>query len=420
MRRAPLFPQLLACCLTLACGDRIADPDARSDVALREQAESLAQRCLILDGHVDVPMRLHSSRAEDGSLAEDISNRTEKGEFDYARATEGGLDAAFLSIYIPARYEETGGGKELADELIDLVESLVESAPDKFALARSPDDVRRNKAAGQISLAMGMENGTALEGKIENVAYFHERGIRYITLTHSKDNHLGDSSFDDAHTHGGLTEFGRRVVGEMNHVGIMIDVSHISDEAFWEVMELSQTPVIASHSSCRHFTPGWERNMSDEMIQALARNGGVIQINFGSYFVDEEVRQAREERRAELRTLLQERNAESTSPEARPIIREFLAEHPLPDTSAARVADHIEHVIELVGIDHVGLGSDFDGVGGALPTDLADASQYPTLILALLERGYAPEQIEKICSGNVLRAWQAVEDFARDAQENGA
>ncbi len=420
MRRETLLAPFLAAGLALACGDSTPGPGAGDAAALRDQARALARDQLILDGHIDVPMRLYRSRAEGGSLAQDISGRTESGNFDYERALEGGLDAAFMSIFVPARYEAEGGGKKLADELIDLVEGMVERFPDRFALARDPQEVRRNKAAGRMSLPMGMENGTPLEGELGNVAYFAERGIRYITLTHSRDNPLGDSSFDDAHTHAGLSEFGRQVVAEMNRVGIMIDVSHVSDDTFWDVLETSETPVIASHSSCRHFTPGWERNMSDEMIRALASRGGVIQINFGSYFVDDDVRLARERRRADLRNLLEARGLEGASPEARDTIVEFYAAHPLPAVTAERVADHLEHVIELAGIDHVGLGSDFDGVGDALPADLADVSQFPNLILALLERGYTPEEIEQISSGNALRVWQAVEDFARSVRESGA
>ncbi len=361
-------------------------------------------------------MRLHAGRREDGSLSEDVSSRTERGEFDWVRAKAGGLDAPFMSIFVPSLSEDAGGAKELADELINLVRGLVENSPDRFALARSPAEVRENKAAGRISLPMGMENGTPLEGELENVAYFHGRGIRYIGLTHSRDNHLGDSSFDDSRTHGGLSEFGRRVVKEMNRVGIMIDVSHLSDESFWDVVALSRTSVIASHSSCRHFTPGWERNMSDEMIEGLADHGGVIQINFASYFVDEEYRQARELRNEKRDEFLEQAGLEWGSPEGRAAAAAFYAEHALPPTTAERVADHIDHAIALAGVDHVGLGSDFDGVGGALPTDLADVSQYPNLIRILLERGYTDEEIGKIASGNVLRVWQATEDFARAAQ----
>ena len=407
MRPAPPLTLLVACCLAWGCSQQEATPDA----------VAVAQRHLILDGHIDVPMRLYGGRSEDGSLSEDVSSRTERGEFDWVRAVAGGLDAPFMSIFVPSNYEETGGGKQLADELIDLVRGLVESAPDKFALARSPAEVRENKAAGRISLPMGMENGTPLEGKLENVAYFHGRGIRYIGLTHSRDNHLGDSSFDDARTHGGLSEFGRRVVLEMNRVGIMIDVSHLSDESFWDVLALGRTPVIASHSSCRHFTPGWKRNMSDEMIEGLADQGGVIQINFASYFVDDEIRRAREQRNEQRDAFLEQAGLQWRAPEARKALAGFYAKNPPPPTSAERVADHIDPAIALVGVDHVGLGSDFDGVGGALPTDLADVSQYPNLVRVLLARGYTDEEIGKIASGNVLRVWQAVEDFARAARE---
>ena len=410
MRPAPSLILLVAGCLAWGCGKQETTPDPIA----------VAQRHLILDGHIDVPMRLYGGRSEDGSLSEDVSGRTERGEFDWVRADAGGLDAPFMSIFVPSLYEDSGGGKKLADELIDLVVGLVESSPDKFALAGSPAQVLDNKAGGQISLAMSMENGTPLEGKLENVAYFHGRGIRYIGLTHSRDNHLGDSSFDDTHTHGGLSEFGRRVVEEMNRVGLMIDVSHLSDESFWDVLALSRTPVIASHSSCRHFTPGWERNMSDEMIEGLADQGGVIQINFASYFVDDEIRKARELRNEQRDGFLEQAGLEWRSPERREALVSFYEEHPLPATSAERVADHIDHVIALVGVDHVGFGSDFDGVAGALPTDLADVSQYPNLIRVLLARGYTDEEIGTIASGNVLRVWQAVEDFAGAVREGAS
>ena len=207
---------------------------------------------------------------------------------------------------------------------------------------------------------------------------------------HAKDNHIADSSYDTRHTHHGLSKFGEKVVAEMNRVGIMVDVSHLSDEAFHDVIATSKTPVIASHSSCRHFTPGWERNMSDEMIQALARNGGVIQINFGSSFLDGEVREKNEE----------------------------AGEHgPRVYSTVEKVADHIEHVVALVGPDHVGFGSDFDGVGDSLPDGLKSAADYPNLLRVLLERGWSRADLEKVCSGNVLRVWQAVEDHA--AQRSG-
>jgi membrane dipeptidase len=349
-----------------------ADVDAASE-SLDAKAERLAHQLIILDGHVDVPWRLSRSRDETGGAAQDVSGRTEVGDFDYVRAKAGGLDAPFMSIFVPADHENNGA-KKVADELIDMVEAIVAGAPDKFALARTPDDVRENFRAGKISLPLGMENGSPIEGDLANVAYFAERGIRYITLTHAKDNHIADSSYDDRGTHGGLSPFGKTVVAEMNRVGIMIDVSHLSDEAAEQAIELSAVPVIASHSSCRHFTPGWQRNMSDELIRDLAAKGGVIQINFGSLFI-----------------------AGKRGP---------------AQTTVEQVADHIDHAVALVGIEHVGLGSDFDGVGDSLPAGLEDVSKYPNLIRVLLERGYTEAQLEKLTSANVLRVWQAVADHA--------
>jgi len=229
-------------CVAVPTPSASAAPSARAaakPVDLQKKAEELAQKFIILDGHIDVPYRLEESRDRQGKVTEDIAERTPKGNFDYPRAKAGGLDVPFMSIYVPAKYE-AGGAKKFAEKLIALVEGFVEKNPDKFALARSPAEVRKNTAGGKISLAMGMENGSPIEKKLENVKYFHDRGIRYITLAHSKDNHISDSSYDDRHTHKGLSPFGKQVVAEMNRVGIMIDVSHISDDAFWQVVELSK------------------------------------------------------------------------------------------------------------------------------------------------------------------------------------
>ena len=230
--------------------------------------------------------------------------------------------------------------------------------------------------------------------------------------SNSKSNRICDSSYDEERQWNGLSPFGREVVAEMNRLGIIVDVSHISDEAFDQGLELSRAPVIASHSSCRHFTPGWERNMSDEMIRRLADAGGVIQINFGSSFLDDGYRLKSEELRNRIRAHLDEHDIGPDSEEAEQVGKEFRAEDPLETTDVQRVADHIDHVVQLVGIDHVGLGSDFDGVGDSLPTGLKDVSQYGNLLGVLLQRGYSTGEIAKICSGNVLRVWTAVEDVA--------
>jgi membrane dipeptidase len=278
-------------------------------------------------------------------------------------------------------------------------------------MAYSPADIEANFEKGLISLPMGMENGAPIEDKLENVAYFHGRGIRYITLTHGKDNLIGDSSYDDSRTHGGLSDFGREVVREMNRVGIMVDVSHISDDTFHDVMEITEVPVIASHSSARKFTPGFERNMSDELIKKLAENEGVIMINFGGSFIDGDYQQKSGEVRDHIVNWLAENELSRNDPEAKKYIEEYSAKHnPFPNVE--KVADHFDHIVSLVGIDYVGLGSDYDGVGDSLPTGLKDVSMYPNLIAELLKRGYSRSDIEKICSKNVFRVWRAVEEHA--------
>lgn len=389
-------------------------PRPRTRAELEAHAKALAHRFIILDGHVDVPYRLEESKDRAGKLTENVIERTEKGNFDLPRAREGGLDAPFFSIYIPARYEKRGA-KRFANGLIDMVEGIVEQSAGQMQIAKSPAEVRQAFSQGKLAVLLGMENGSPVEGKLENLTHFHGRGIRYITLTHSKDNHISDSSYDTRHTHGGLSPFGEKVVVEMNRLGMLVDVSHISDQAFEDVLRVSQVPVVASHSSCRHFTPGWERNMSDDMIKALAAKGGVIQINFGSDFIDREIQKQNKSRYAELMELLKKKGLDPSDKGAKPIKEAFWKKFEKRFATLEQVADHIDHVKNLVGIDHVGLGSDFDGVGDSLPEGLKDVSGYPNLIRVLLERGYSDPEIEKICSGNVFRVWEAVEKHAAAA-----
>ncbi len=376
---------------------------------LRARAYEIAQKAILVDTHIDVPYRLHEKW-------EDVSRRTETGDFDYPRAKAGGLKVAFLSIYVPADHEDKGDAKAFAEQMIGYVERLAREHPDKFAIVTSVADVRRRFAEGPILMAMGMENGAPLEGKLENLKYFYERGIRYITLAHSKSNHICDSSYDTNRPWRGLSPFGRQVVAEMNRLGIMVDVSHISDEAFYQVLEVTKAPVIASHSSCRAFTPGWERNLSDDMIRRLAENGGTIQINFGSAFVNDEYRKQSEAARREIQAYLQAHRLSFSDPAAQEYIRQYQREHPIPYADISDVVRCIDHVVQLVGVDHVGLGSDFDGVGDSLPTGLKDVSMYPNLVYELLKRGYSETDIRKILGENLLRVWERVEQVARDLQ----
>jgi membrane dipeptidase len=391
-------------------------PPAKAEPPTLERATEIAKKHVMVDGHVDLPWRLDNGKKADGSLAEDPGEATESGEFDHPRAVAGGLDAPFMSIYIPARYQAEGGAKKLADKLIDMVEGLAEKHQDKFAMATSPDEILANKEAGKVSLPMGIENGAAIEGKLENLAHFHGRGVRYITLTHSKDNKICDSSYADTRTHRGLSDFGKNVVAEMNRLGIMIDISHVSDDAFHQVVELTEVPVIASHSSARKFTPGFERNMSDEMIKKLAKNGGVIMINYGSTFVTKAAHAHRDKRKAAVDAFKAKNGMADEAPEVEEFLAAWKKKNPFPFADVSDVAGHIMHVIGLVGVDHVGLGSDFDGVGDSLPTGLKDPADLPNLIKILLERGVSETDIAKIMGGNVLRVWRAVEAHAATAR----
>lgn len=405
---------ILPAWIVLACSspEPAVDYTKLTDEQRLEAAREIAQSTIMVDGHVDLPYRMKVGGFTLQREILDVSVRTPDGNFDYPRAKEGGLDAPFMSIYIPAGNQATpGASKALADSLILMTERLTEAFPDKFAMAYSPADIEANFSKGLISLPMGMENGAGIEDDLGNVAYFHKRGIRYITLTHGKDNLIGDASYDTTGTHGGLSEFGEKVVAEMNRVGIMVDLSHVSDNTFKDALAITKVPVIASHSSVRNFTPGFERNMSDELIQAMAKNGGVMMINFGGSFIDSAYAAGSTKVREHIVNWLAENNLSRTDSIAQIYIQEYSAKNnPFP--TVQRVADHIDHVKNLVGIDYVGLGSDFDGVGDSLPTGLKDVSMFPNLIAELLKRGYSRDDIEKICYKNIFRVWKAVEDFA--------
>ncbi len=383
------------------------EADLTIDPALLERAQDLTQRFILVDGHIDVPYRMTE-------YEEDITQATEGGDFDYPRAKAGGLNAPFMSIFIPAdRQEIEGSAKILADSLIDMVEGFVERAPEKYAIATSVDDVRRQKEEGLISLPMGMENGAPIE-TLDDLRHFYDRGIRYITLTHGRDNRICDSSYDDTRTWKGLSPFGEQVVDEMNRLGIIVDISHLSDSTIFQVLRRSKAPVFASHSSARHFTPGWERNMSDELIKAMAERDGVIMINFGSSFLGGEYQQEGRALSQRIDQYQTEHNLDPRSAEGA-LYRE--RQRKLNPVGTFRdVADHIDHVVALVGVDHVGLGSDYDGVT-ALPAGLEDVSTYPNLVAELLKRGYSDEDIGKILGGNALRVWSGVERVAQELQQ---
>lgn len=404
---ALIFFPILIGCQSSDSGSAPAPPVDTSDVEAR--ADSLAHNTITVDGHVDLPYRLND-------FYENPADSTIGGDFDYPRARAGGLDAPFMSIYIPTHLQATpDAAKRRADALINLVERLADEHPDQFTLATSPGEVREIAETDAIALPMGMENGAGLAGDLENVEHFFDRGIRYITLTHGTHNKIGDSSYDDAPPRwNGLSPFGEDVVDEMNRLGIMVDVSHVTDSTAFDALEQSEAPVIASHSSCRHFTPGWERNVSDELIEGIADSGGVVMITFGSSFLRTEYQDQDDPIRSEMNAHIDSMGWADDSREAVLYEQQTRNDHPIG--TVADVADHIDHAVDLVGVDHVGLGSDFDGVF-ALPNGLQDASGYPNLIAELLRRGYTNGEIEKILGENVLRVWSDVESTAQRIQK---
>ena len=339
---------------------------------INDLAQELAQEMVIIDTHLDTPIQLYMQQDKNG-FYEDITKKSSL-HFDFDRAVSGGLNVPFFVIFTPPSAEEKGTAFEMAKDLIKILEDIMNKNPGKFRLVKSPEEITNEKNIMQV--VYGMENGAPIESKLSNIKLFSDMGINYITLAHSKSNHISDSSYDENKNWGGLSPFGRKVVAEMNKQGVMIDISHVSDAAFYEVLRLTKTPVIASHSSLRHFVPGFERNVSDDMLRELAKNRGVIQICFGSEFIAEKKK------------------------------------YPNLVVTVKDVADHIDRVKKLVGIDHVGIGSDYDGWRN-FPVGLEDTSTYPNLIRELLNRDYTKEEIEKVFGGNLLRVWREVKKFAK-------
>lgn len=380
---------------------------AESEAARLERATRLAQDALLVDTHIDVPYRLEEGWA-------DVTRATGAGDFDHPRALAGGLDVAFMSIYTPPALETEGGSAQLAHRLIDSVEALEARAPGKFAVVRSARDVQRLAKPGRILLALGMENGSPIEKKLENLELFRDRGVRYITLAHGLSNHISDSSYDPDRPWDGLSPFGVDVVKRMNALGIMVDVSHLSDAAVRDVLATSDVPVIASHSSVRKFTPDWERNLGDELIVAIAKAGGVVHINFGSAFLTRAAHQWTTAESAARKAYAASNGFTDDSDAMSAWSKQYLADHPYPFATVSDVADHIDHVVALAGIDHVGIGSDYDGVGLSLPVGLKSAADYPNLVAELMKRGYGDAELRKLLGGNLMRVWTAVEKRATD------
>ena len=354
---------------------------------------------IIVDGHIDTPQRMLDRH-------DDISARRTDGQVDIPRMKEGGLTAAFFSIWVDARYGP-GSAYRRALDLIGAVKALADSNPD-VELATSADEVRGAAARGHIAALLGVEGGHAIENSLEKLDSLYTLGVRYMTLTWNNGNDWAGSATDPRRG-GGLTGFGKRVVRRMNELGMLVDVSHVSDSTFWDVVATSTRPVIASHSACRALAHH-PRNLTDEQLQAIARTGGVVGINFYPVFLDDRFRREYEALRQRLRPQTDSIRARYRGrPGASAFeVDRFVGEHVagLDVPGIGRLVDHIEHAVRVAGIDHVGLGSDFDGIS-ALPVPMKDAASLPLLVAALTARGYGDSAVRKILGENFLRVLSA-------------
>ncbi|MGH9647223.1 MAG: dipeptidase [Bryobacteraceae bacterium] len=364
---------------------------------------------LLIDTHNDVP-----SRTVEGF---DIGSHTGKGHTDIARLKEGGVGAQFFSVYVAASYVNGNRSANRTLQMIDTVRhDIIERYPNDFMFATSAKDIEEAHRQGKIAALMGIEGGHAIEDSLRLLRDYYDLGVRYMTLTHSNTNDWADSSGDiddpKVQHHNGLTDFGKQVVQEMNRLGMMVDISHVADKTFWDALEVSKAPIFASHSSCRALT-NHARNMTDDMIVALAKKGGVVQVNFYCGFISQKFRDndAADTKALDAR-LAKETTGKNLSEPDRQILSEKLRkEMGLSRATLADVVDHIDHIRKIAGIDAIGIGGDFDGVS-CTPVGLDDVSKYPNLTRALLEKGYSAEDVRKIYGGNFLRVMRAVEAAA--------
>lgn len=376
------------------------------------RALRLHRRAIVVDTHADTTQKLLFDETFDIGQRHD----PEKGHVDIPRMREGGLDAVFFSIYIPATITGPEAVKRSL-RLIDSVYDAVRRHPNDLVLATTAADVRRAHRQNKIAALMGMEGGHMIDDDLRVLRMYARLGIRYLTLTHGRNHNWADSSTDTPQ-HNGLTDFGKQVVLELNRRGVMVDVSHVSDKTFWDALEVSRAPMIASHSSCRALCNA-PRNMTDEMIRAMAEKGGVIQITYVTAFISQELRDAQEKVRDEREQRQQEiekqfaGDEKRREEELRKLRREYRERY--PKVSGELILDHIDHAVQVAGVDHVGLGSDFDGA--TMPLGMEDASKLPYITEGLLKRGYSEKDIEKILGGNLLRVMERVEQVSREMQK---
>jgi membrane dipeptidase len=386
-----------------------ANSSANAPVSANKTSDPLVihQRAISIDMHADTTQRLVDEQL-------DISRKLSDGHFDAVRMKEGGLDAQFFSIWVEPQLYGGGGLRAIrrADEQIAAVRALTEKYPQTWALATTAADVRRINSEGKLAALMGLEGGYAIDERLEMVERYYRMGVRYMSPAWSVSTSWAGSSGDEAGKTRGLNEFGRQVIREMNRLGMMVDVSHVSDLTFWDIVNTSSKPVIATHSGARAIA-GVARNLDDDMLRALAKTGGVCSVLFYPEFLEPGWSEKKKRVDAEIAPLVQQASdAEPGGPAQKKMardrvrIREYARR--LPPVTLARVVDHIDYIVKLIGIDHVGIGSDFDGIQ-ATPTDLNTVADLPNLTVELLKRGYSEEDISKILGGNMLRVMQETE-----------
>lgn len=361
-----------------------------SEAVLRARAERVHRGSIVIDTHNDITSFITDEGFDMG--ARDTSGKIQT---DIPRMKEGGLGAEFFSIYVASSYAKEGGSARRALEMIDGVYEQVRRHPESLEMAGTVADIRRIRRAGKIAALMGIEGGHAIEDSLAALRLFYRLGVRYMTLTHTNTNNWADSaggiSIAGEKRHNGLSEFGKEVVREMNRLGMMVDISHIGDKTFWDVIEVTQSPVIASHSSARALT-NVPRNLSDEMLRAIAKNGGVVMVNFYNGFINTEY--------------------------ARPGMPK--PTRPAETATMDMLMQHFEHLIKVAGIDHVGIGSDFDGIEGLAPTGMEDVSKLPNITYELLKRGYSESDVRKVLGENLLRVMARNEAVAKQLMAGGA
>jgi membrane dipeptidase len=407
-----LVPVVLFTSLALGCAKASgggSSSGSQEDPALR-RARELLKRSILIDGHNDLPWEIKNAKGAPRDVVAYDLRKTMPGHTDFARLAQGGLGGQFWSVYVPGD-KEKGWAKEQLEQ-IDIARRMIALYPDKLGLALSADDVERTFKSGRIASLIGMEGGHAIENSLGALRAYYDLGVRYMTLTHNSTIDWADAATDDE-KHGGLTRFGEEVVREMNRLGMLVDLSHTSPGTMDDALRVSEAPVIFSHSSTRALCDV-PRNVPDDILKRLAENRGVVMIIFASSFVSQEVATAYAPIRAEY---MKRVKGISDAAERDRIYKELRDPVTLPKATVAQVADHIEHARKVAGVDHVGIGSDYDG-GIEPPVGLEDVSTYPNLFAELIRRGWSDEDLEKLAGKNVLRAMREAEAVARRLQSS--